>query len=70
VLLVVALRIGLATYDVFAERLTDGGEVSPDVQGLRARALIEAYVQRLETYCLRAPYQWFNFYDYWLEDRA
>jgi predicted LPLAT superfamily acyltransferase len=31
---------------------------------------METYVHRLEAYCLRAPYQWFNFYDYWLEDRA
>ena len=26
---------------------------------------IQAYAERLQHYCLRAPYQWFNFYPYW-----
>lgn len=26
---------------------------------------IERYVERLEHYCKSAPYNWFNFYDYW-----
>jgi predicted LPLAT superfamily acyltransferase len=26
------------------------------------------YVSRLETLCREAPYNWFNFYDYWRED--
>jgi predicted LPLAT superfamily acyltransferase len=26
---------------------------------------IRTYVQRLEHYCRMAPYNWFNFYDYW-----
>jgi predicted LPLAT superfamily acyltransferase len=70
VLFVVALRCGPTTYEVFAEPLTDGSDVSPDTQDRRARELMETYVHRLEAYCLRAPYQWFNFYDYWLEDVA
>jgi len=28
-------------------------------------ALAAAYARRLEYYCLRAPLQWFNFYDFW-----
>ncbi len=28
-------------------------------------ALARHYVARLEHYCLRAPYQWFNFYEFW-----
>jgi len=28
-------------------------------------ALAGAYAQRLEHHCLRAPLQWFNFYDFW-----
>ena len=27
--------------------------------------LVEAYARRLEHFCLRAPLQWFNFYDFW-----
>jgi hypothetical protein len=31
-------------------------------------ALAGDYARRLERYCLRAPYQWFNFYDYWSDE--
>ena len=27
--------------------------------------LAEEYAARLQTHCVRAPFQWFNFYDYW-----
>ena len=29
--------------------------------------LAAAYAGRLEHYCTVAPYQWFNFFDYWQE---
>ena len=29
------------------------------------RELAQRYAHRLESYCVRAPYQWFNFYSYW-----
>jgi predicted LPLAT superfamily acyltransferase len=31
----------------------------------RVRELAQRYARRLEAHCLRAPYQWFNFYPYW-----
>jgi predicted LPLAT superfamily acyltransferase len=31
----------------------------------RLRELVQRYARRLESYCVRAPYQWFNFYSYW-----
>jgi len=27
---------------------------------------VQKYVERLEHYCRLAPYNWFNFYDYWV----
>ncbi|MFT4928005.1 MAG: putative LPLAT superfamily acyltransferase [Phenylobacterium sp.] len=29
---------------------------------------IGCYVKQLEHYCLKYPYQWFNFFDFWLDD--
>jgi predicted LPLAT superfamily acyltransferase len=26
---------------------------------------LKRYAQRLEHYCRMAPYNWFNFYDFW-----
>ena len=31
----------------------------------RTAGLVERYVARLEHYCREAPYNWFNFYDFW-----
>lgn len=63
-----ALRSGNARYtihvDPFAERIAlprDGREAA-------IHAYCQQYAQRLERYCRLAPYQWFNFYDYWSEE--
>ncbi len=29
---------------------------------------ITRYVERLSFYCLKYPYQWYNFFDFWLDD--
>ena len=34
------------------------------------RAYMRKYAARLEHYCLEAPEQWFNFYDFWRRDSA
>src|SRR5262245_5064389 len=61
----VALRTGEGRYDAFAERFAERVVVSGPED---LDALAGDYARRLERYCLRAPYQWFNFYDYWPGD--
>ena len=34
------------------------------------RAALERYVATLESLCREAPYNWFNFYDFWAEADA
>ena len=68
VILMIGLRVNSMTYETFAELLTER-VVLPRAR--RAEALDEvvgAYAKRLEKYCVRAPYQWFNFYDFWGDD--
>ena len=36
----------------------------------RLQQYLQQYAQRLEAHCLKAPYQWFNFYDFWRHDAA
>ncbi len=59
----VVLGVGLYRdgnrYDVHFERLDRPGDT--------AATLLERYVARLEHYCRLAPYNWFNFYDFWSE---
>ena len=64
-LLCLCLRTGDARYEALALPLYEGGRLAPGGRAARARELLEAYVRELEARCRRAPYQWFNFYDFW-----
>jgi predicted LPLAT superfamily acyltransferase len=70
VLLVVGLRRGERAYDVFAEPLAEDVPAAPRLRADRLPAIVARYANRLEAYCVRAPYQWFNFYDFWGNDTA
>ena len=52
---------GPRCYDLYFERLPTG---AGDPQA-RLATLVRAYVARLESHTRAAPYNWFNFYDYW-----
>ena len=66
----VGLYRGGKRYDVRFEPLADFS-VPPADAAARDNLLrdaMQAYVQRLESLCREAPYNWFNFYDFWNED--
>lgn len=67
-LMVLALRSGSGRYEIYAEPLAPDGErlVGP-ARVVRAREMAARFASRLEHYCLLAPRQWFNFYDFWAE---
>lgn len=64
VYLMVGLYRGGAQYDIHFELLYDFSEVSRNRSAAVEQA-IERYVQRLEYFCRLAPYNWFNFFDFW-----
>ena len=63
-----ALRTGKRRYELFFEPLGHGERVPAAERRGAVRALMETYAKQLERYCMREPFQWFNFYDYWGED--
>ena len=67
VLLMIGLRRDHSTYDVFVEMLAEDIVLPATERAGALDALARHYVSRLEHYCLRAPYQWFNFYEFWDE---
>lgn len=72
VYLIFCLRAG-RRYRVFVEPFADAIELPRNERAAALRATIERYAQRLEHYCLMAPMQWFNFFDFWSQanrDRA
>ncbi len=58
-------RLGDGHYEAFAKRFAERVVVTGPED---LDALAGDYARRLERYCLMAPYQWFNFYDYWADE--
>ena len=68
-LFLVGLRRTPTRYEVFAERLADPVRMSSSDRAGQLAELARRYADRLGAYCVEAPYQWFNFFDFWGEDR-
>ena len=70
VIFMVGLFLGGKRYDVRFETLADfrNPPTDPAAREKLVRDALHAYVARLEALCREAPYNWFNFYDYWRED--
>ncbi len=65
VILMVGLYRGGRRYDVCFENLADFTLVQPEARQEAVAQAIRRYVARLEHFCRAAPYNWFNFYDFW-----
>lgn len=65
----IALMFGLYRggnrYEVHFERLAGVEELSGPAREPTIERLLQRYAGRLEHHCRAAPYNWFNFYDYW-----
>lgn len=65
VFFMVGLYRGGARYDIHFECLFDPSGLSAGQRQGASHAALSRYVERLEHYCKLAPYNWFNFYDFW-----
>ena len=64
VYLLFSIRLGLGS-EVHFEFFRDLVRIPRQGRDAALTALATDYARRLEHYCLRAPLQWFNFYDFW-----
>jgi hypothetical protein len=65
VALVFGLYRGGNRYEIHIERFADPAQLGGRGRDKTASQLLLRYVERLEHYCRLAPYNWFNFYDFW-----
>lgn len=70
VVLCFGLYLGGNRYRLIFEPMSDRVEIPRDNRGPALDALIARYAQRLEHYIHVAPYNWFNFYDFWQDSPA
>lgn len=65
VILMVGLYRGGRRYDIHFEPLFDPSERDAGPRDAAVEEAMARYAERLDHYCKSAPYNWFNFYDFW-----
>ncbi len=65
VVMMIGIYRGGRRYDVHFEILADEGQARPRDKAACLDKMMLRYVARLEHYCREAPFNWFNFYDFW-----
>lgn len=65
VILFLGLYLGGGRYVLHFERLDDDRTVPRRERAAYAQTLVRRYAASLETQLRKAPYNWFNFYDFW-----
>ena len=63
--LTLCLRRGDARYETVLRPLSDGRHRERHERDKHAHELLERYVTLLEAFCVRHPFQWFNYYEFW-----
>lgn len=67
VFLMVGLYRGGNRYDIHLEKIADFGNIQGNMDAAVEAAILR-YAERLEHFVRLAPYNWFNFYDFWQGD--
>jgi len=57
-------------YDIHFERLADFTDVPRERRASEVQAALARYVALVEQHCVAAPYNWFNFFDFWQDADA
>ncbi len=65
VVLVIGIYRGGRCYDVIFETLAEASKTRPADSDAWLDDIMRRYVARLEYHCRDAPFNWFNFYDFW-----
>ena len=65
VLFMTGLYRGGNRYDIHFETLADFSALAPRGRALAVQAAMTRYAALMAHYCYSAPYNWFNFFDFW-----
>ncbi len=65
VVLMLGLYRGGNRYDLHFEKLFEPGGVTRAAREAAVAEAVATFARRLEHHCRDAPYNWFNFYDFW-----
>jgi predicted LPLAT superfamily acyltransferase len=67
IVLMIGLYLGANRYQLHFEQLAEAPSARGAARDQATAELVRRYAARLEHYCRLAPYNWFNFYDFWVD---
>ena len=70
VIFMTGLYRGGNRYDIHFETLADFSRVERGKRGAEVQAALTRYVALLEKHCRAAPYNWYNYFDFWHAEPA
>lgn len=59
---------GKNKYEIYIEKLADAKKLPRGVRDVYVKETTQKYVDRIEYYIKKYPYNWFNFYDFWHDE--
>jgi predicted LPLAT superfamily acyltransferase len=65
VIFMTGLYLGGNRYAIHFDPLADFSNVGRDQRDAAVEAAINRYAELVDQYCRKAPYNWFNFFDFW-----
>jgi hypothetical protein len=65
VIFMTGLYLGTNRYEIYFEQLADFSQTPLQERDQAIQTAIQRYASLLEHYCRLAPYNWFNFFDFW-----
>jgi predicted LPLAT superfamily acyltransferase len=68
IVLMIGLYLGANRYELHFEQLAEAPSALHSERDRVIAELVHRYAARLEHYCRVAPYNWFNFYDFWVDE--
>ena len=55
------------TYEVYLEKISETLSFDRKQRAVQLKNIVSLFAAALEKLCVKYPYQWFNFYDFWQE---
>ena len=65
ILFMAGLRAGDGRYEIHVEPFAERVVVARHDRDKVIGEYVQLYADQMAKFCFRAPYQWFNFYDFW-----
>ena len=59
---------GKNKYEIYIEKITEATQLSRGKRDDYVKKTTQKYVERIEYYLKKYPYNWFNFYDFWQDE--